>query len=112
MEYPTNVKTALLVEKEIRDQGAVPATIAIMDGRIKVKRKYIFKIGLTEAEITEMGQTKEKYTKCSRRDLAFVISKRGFGSTTVAATMMCAHWAGIKIFVTGGIGGVHRGVIH
>ena len=101
MEYPTNVNTALDVEAVVRAQGATPATIAIMDGHIKV--------GLTVEEITELAKNKSQCLKCSRRDIATALVKRSYGSTTVAATMMIADWAGIKIFVTGGIGGVHRG---
>lgn len=100
MPYPENVKTALMVESFIRERGAVPATIAVIAGEIKV--------GLTADEIDELGK-KDDVIKVSRRDLAYVISQRKWGGTTVAATMIIAKRAGIKVFVTGGIGGVHRG---
>lgn len=100
MPYPQNVKTALEVEKIIRDRGAVPATIAILDGRIKV--------GLTEDEIEILGKATDVY-KVSRRDLPFILAKGLNGATTVASTMIIANLAGIEVFVTGGIGGVHRG---
>jgi pseudouridine-5'-phosphate glycosidase len=99
MPYPQNIETALSVEKVVRDEGAVPATIAILDGKIK--------IGLTEEEITSLA-TREGIHKVSRRDLPYIISHRLNGATTVAATMICASLAGIKVFCTGGIGGVHR----
>ncbi|KAM3134609.1 hypothetical protein pb186bvf_013251 [Paramecium bursaria] len=101
MEYPHNLNTALEVEQQIREQGAIPATIAIING--------IIHIGLSKEQIEFVALNKKTFQKCSRRDLASIISKQGSGSTTVAATMICAHYAGIKIFVTGGIGGVHRG---
>eukprot|EP00827_Trimyema_finlayi_P003535 TRINITY_DN324_c0_g1_i7.p1 TRINITY_DN324_c0_g1~~TRINITY_DN324_c0_g1_i7.p1 ORF type:complete len:314 (-),score=173.10 TRINITY_DN324_c0_g1_i7:15-956(-) len=102
MEYPINKNTALGVEHIIKEQGALPATIAIIDGRIKV--------GLTEEEIDSLAKSgKQTAIKCSRRDLASVCIKKQNGSTTVAATMLIANLVGIKIFVTGGIGGVHRG---
>jgi pseudouridine-5'-phosphate glycosidase len=101
MPYPMNVETALKVEKIIRDGGAVPATIAILNGRLKV--------GLTEKEIDFLGKTGEKIIKTSRRDIPFIIAKKLDGTTTVASTMIIADIAGIKIFSTGGIGGVHRG---
>ncbi|CAD8130450.1 unnamed protein product [Paramecium sonneborni] len=104
MEYPTNVQTALGVEEEIRAQGAIPATIIITQG--------VLRVGLSQEEIEEIGKNKHQYQKCSRRDLAQIIAQKGNGSTTVAATMMIAHMAGIKVFVTGGIGGVHRGAEH
>ena len=100
MPYPKNVETALNVEKVIRANGAVPATIGILGGRIK--------IGMTEEEIEYMAHA-ENVLKVSRRDLPLVISKKMDGATTVAGTMIAAHMAGIKVFVTGGIGGVHRG---
>lgn len=100
MPYPQNVKTALEVEKIIKDNGAVPATIAILDGRIKV--------GLTEEEIEKLGKAEDVY-KVSRRDMPFILAKGLNGATTVASTMIIANLAGIKVFVTGGIGGVHRG---
>ena len=94
MPYPKNVETALLVEQTIRDNGAVPATIAVIGGRLKA--------GLTHEEIEYLG-------KASRRDLPALIARKADGATTVATTMIIAHLAGIKIFATGGIGGVHRG---
>lgn len=100
MPYPKNVETALAVEEVIRKRGAVPATIAIIGGRIK--------IGLTEEEIEYMAKA-EGVLKVSRRDLPLVISQKLDGATTVAGTMIAANMAGIKVFVTGGIGGVHRG---
>ncbi|WP_313893670.1 pseudouridine-5'-phosphate glycosidase [Psychrobacillus sp.] len=100
MPYPQNVEMAREVEKIIRDNGAVPATIAIMDGKIK--------IGLSEEELETLG-TSRHARKTSRRDLAYVIASKEIGATTVATTMICAELAGIKMFVTGGIGGVHRG---
>lgn len=101
MPYPKNVETALRVEQEVRDHGAVPATMAIMDGRLKV--------GLTEAEIEQLGKAGLSVTKASRRDIPFVVASGQLGATTVAATMILAAQAGIKIFATGGLGGVHRG---
>jgi pseudouridine-5'-phosphate glycosidase len=100
MPYPQNVETARKVEQIIRDAGAVPATIAIMDGKIC--------IGLSDAQLETLG-TAPDAIKVSRRDLAYVLSQRLLGATTVAATMICAQLAGIEVFVTGGIGGVHRG---
>lgn len=100
MPYPQNVQTAREVEQVIREAGAVPATIAIMDGRIC--------IGLDDGQLELLGQSKDAI-KVSRRDLAYVLSQRKLGATTVAATMICAKLAGIEVFVTGGIGGVHRG---
>ena len=100
MPFPQNVETARRVEAEIRAQGAVPATIAIMDRRIH--------IGLTDAQLDGLGQAKG-VAKLSRADLAACLASGGTGATTVAATMICAHLAGIKVFATGGIGGVHRG---
>lgn len=100
MPYPQNVQTAKEVEQIIRDHGAVPATIAIMNGKIH--------IGLSYAELELLGQSRDAI-KVSRRDLPYVLSTGKLGATTVAATMICAELAGIKIFVTGGIGGVHRG---
>ncbi|GIN64444.1 pseudouridine-5'-phosphate glycosidase [Robertmurraya siralis] len=100
MPYPQNVKTAREVEQIIRDNGAVPATIAILDGKIK--------IGLSDEELEMFGQSKE-VAKASRRDIPYLIATKQKGATTVAATMICADLAGIRIFVTGGIGGVHRG---
>ncbi len=100
MPYPQNVETALAVEKVVMKNGAVPATIGIINGRIK--------IGLTQEEIEYMAHA-ENVLKVSRRDFPLVISRKMDGATTVAGTMMAAHMAGIKLFVTGGIGGVHRG---
>lgn len=100
MPYPKNVETASRVEEIIRNEGAIPATIAILDGKIK--------IGLTEKELDEIGSRKN-VEKVSRRDLASVVANKQNGATTVAATMICAAASGIKFFVTGGLGGVHRG---
>ena len=100
MPFPQNVETARRVEAEVRAAGAVPATIAIMAGRIHV--------GLTEAELDSLGQA-QGVMKLSRADLAACLVSGRAGATTVAATMICAHLAGIGVFATGGIGGVHRG---
>ncbi len=100
MPYPRNVETALYVEEIIRANGAVPATIAISDGKIQV--------GLEKERIESLGKATDVW-KVSIRDLPFVVSRELNGATTVAATMRIAAMAGIKIFVTGGIGGVHRG---
>ena len=100
MPYPQNVQTAREVEQIIRDGGAVPATIAIIDGKICV--------GLSDAQLEQLGNT-EGVLKVSRRDLPYVLSQKKLGATTVAATMICAELADIRVFVTGGIGGVHRG---
>ena len=101
MPYPQNVATALKVEAEVRAHGAVPATIAIMGGRLKA--------GLAPAEIEALGQQGQSVTKVSRRDIPFIVAAGQTGATTVAATMIIAYMAGIRIFATGGIGGVHRG---
>ena len=101
MPYPKNVDTALNVEKIIRDNGAVPATIAIIGGKLKV--------GLSKEEITYLGKKGLDVAKCSRRDLPIVVAKGLDGATTVATTMVIAKMAGINVFATGGIGGVHRG---
>ncbi|REG82408.1 pseudouridine-5'-phosphate glycosidase [Marinomonas pollencensis] len=101
MPWPENAQTAKAVEQVIRDNGAIPATIAIIDGRLKV--------GLNEQEINTLGQAGQSVMKCSRRDLPFVVATQQHGATTVAATMIIAEMAGIRIFATGGIGGVHRG---
>jgi pseudouridylate synthase len=101
MPYPENVRTAREVEAVVRASGAVPATIAVFDGAVRV--------GLSDAELESLGQARD-VMKLSRADLAFAVSARRTGSTTVAATMICAHLAGIEVFATGGIGGVHRGV--
>ena len=101
MPYPQNVETALNVEKIIRENGAVPATIAIIGGRLKA--------GLTPQEIDYLGKSGHAVTKASRRDLPILVAEGRDGATTVTTTMMIAHMAGIRIFATGGIGGVHRG---
>lgn len=101
MPYPQNVETALNVEKIIRENGAVPATIAIIGGRLKA--------GLTPEEIEYFGKKGQAIVKASRRDVAALVARGEDGATTVTTTMMIAHMAGIKIFATGGIGGVHRG---
>lgn len=100
MPYPQNVETALNVEKIIRDNGAVPATIGIINGQLIA--------GLTEEEIDYMGKTKG-ILKVSRRDIPYVCAMKKDGATTVASTMIIAEMSGIKVFATGGIGGVHRG---
>jgi pseudouridine-5'-phosphate glycosidase len=100
MPYPQNVQTAREVEQIIRDAGAVPATIAIIDGKIC--------IGLSPVQLELLGNSPDAM-KVSRRDLPYVLSQGKLGATTVAATMICAQLAGIQVFVTGGIGGVHRG---
>lgn len=101
MPYPQNVETALKVEQVIRDNGAVPATIAIIGGKLKA--------GLTKAEIEHLGKTGSAVTKVSRRDLPIIVAKGMDGAMTVATTMIIASLAGIKVFATGGVGGVHRG---
>jgi len=101
MPYPKNVETALLVEKTIRENGAVPATIAVIGGRLKA--------GLSREEIEYLGKTGRGVAKASRRDLPALVARGTDGATTVATTMIIAHMAGIRIFATGGIGGVHRG---
>ena len=103
MPYPQNVEMATTVEQIIRNNGAIPATIAIIDGKIK--------IGL-ESEDLEILATSKDVAKVSRRDLAEVIAMKCVGATTVATTMICAAMAGIQFFVTGGIGGVHKGAEH
>ena len=100
MPYPKNVETALAAEQVVRDNGAIPATIAIIKGKLKV--------GLTLDEIEYLGKT-EGVIKTSRRDIPFIIAKKLDGATTVASTMIIADLAGIRVFATGGIGGVHRG---
>ncbi|WP_278682149.1 pseudouridine-5'-phosphate glycosidase [Paraclostridium bifermentans] len=100
MPYPKNIEMAKTVSKIIRENGAIPATIAIIDGALKV--------GLTTEEIEFLGTSKD-VVKASRRDLPFIISKKLNGATTVATTMILANLAGVKVFATGGIGGVHRG---
>ena len=101
MPYPQNVETALAVERIIRENGAVPATIAIIGGRLKA--------GLTAEEIEYFGKKGQAIHKASRRDLAVLCARGEDGATTVATTMIIANMAGIPIFATGGIGGVHRG---
>lgn len=104
MPYPRNVETALQVEAIIRETGAQPATIAVLDGQLCA--------GLTTGQIDYLGQRGTQVTKVSRRDLPVITARRQDGATTVAATMIVAHMAGIPVFATGGIGGVHRGVEH
>ena len=101
MPYPQNVETALRVEQTIRDNGAVPATIAVIGGRLKA--------GLTPEEIEYLGKKGREVAKASRRDLPVLVARGADGATTVTTTMIIAHMAGIKVFATGGIGGVHRG---
>ena len=101
MPYPRNVETALLVEQEVKDNGAVPATIAVIGGRLKA--------GLSHEEIEYLGKAGRSVAKASRRDLPALVARKADGATTVTTTMIIAHMAGIKIFATGGIGGVHRG---
>ena len=101
MPYPKNVETAMLVEKTVRENGAVPATIAVIGGRLKA--------GLSAEEIEYLGKTGRGVAKASRRDLPALVARKADGATTVTTTMIIAHMAGIKIFATGGIGGVHRG---
>ena len=101
MPYPQNVETALNVERIVRENGAVPATIAIIGGRLKA--------GLSPEEIEYFGKKGTAIAKASRRDLAMLCARGEDGATTVTTTMMIAHMAGIKVFATGGIGGVHRG---
>jgi pseudouridine-5'-phosphate glycosidase len=100
LPYPQNVETALAMEQAVRDAGATPATIAILKGRITV--------GLSADAIDELAQA-ETVRKCSRRDIALAVGLKEHGATTVAGTMLIAHMAGIDVFATGGIGGVHRG---
>ena len=101
MPYPQNVQTALTVEKTIRENGAVPATIAVIGGRLKA--------GCSAEEIEYLGKQGQAVTKASRRDLPVLVARKADGATTVTTTMMIAHMAGIDVFATGGIGGVHRG---
>jgi pseudouridine-5'-phosphate glycosidase len=100
MPYPKNVETAKEVEQMVRDNGAIPATIAILGGRLKV--------GLNDQELEYLGKGGLKVTKASRRDIPFIVSRGEDGATTVAATMIISELAGISLFATGGIGGVHR----
>jgi pseudouridine-5'-phosphate glycosidase len=102
MPYPENVETALRVERAVREGGAIPATVAILGGRLKV--------GLANEEIRHLGERGQAVIKTSRRDIPFVVSRGADGATTVAASMILAAMAGIRVFATGGIGGVHRGV--
>lgn len=104
MPYPQNAETALKVESIVRENGGIPATIAIIGGKLKV--------GLSPQEIELLGKEGEKVIKVSRRDIPYIIANRLNGATTVASTMIIANMAGIKIFATGGIGGVHRGAEH
>lgn len=101
MPYPQNVETALAVEKIIRDNGAIPATTAIIKGRLKV--------GISKEEIDYLGKKGLAVTKTSRRDIPILVARGEDGASTVATTMILASLAGVKIFATGGIGGVHRG---
>jgi pseudouridine-5'-phosphate glycosidase len=101
MPYPQNVQTAKECERIIREAGAVPATIAIINGKLKV--------GLSEEELDKLGKDGPAIQKTSRRDISYFVANKIDGATTVSATMMIAHMAGIKVFATGGIGGVHRG---
>jgi pseudouridylate synthase len=101
MPYPRNVETARFVEEAAREMGAVPATIAVIDGR--------FRVGLEGHEIERLGELTGGVVKASRRDLALVAARKGSAGTTVAATMFIAGLAGLEVFATGGIGGVHRG---
>jgi len=100
MPYPQNVATALQVEAQVRAHGAVPATIAIVDGKLKA--------GLSTQDIETLGRGGHSVIKVSRRDMPFVVAAKQSGATTVAATMIIAAMAGIRVFATGGIGGVHR----
>ena len=104
MPFPQNAQTAIEVEETIRKHGAVPATIAVIGG--------VMKVGLSKDEIELLGREGHNVTKVSRRDLPFVIAEGKHGATTVASTMIIAALAGIKVFATGGIGGVHRGAEH
>ncbi|MCQ8211980.1 pseudouridine-5'-phosphate glycosidase [Cetobacterium somerae] len=101
MPYPQNVETALKVEEIVRENGAVPATIAILNGKLKV--------GLSKEEVDYLGKKGLEVTKASRRDIPAILASEADGATTVASTMIIAALAGIKVFATGGIGGVHRG---
>jgi pseudouridine-5'-phosphate glycosidase len=101
MPYPKNKETALKVEQIIRSQGGIPATIALINGKIK--------IGLTENEIDYLARSGKRILKASRRDLPYLLASKIDGATTVASTMIAANLVGIKVFATGGIGGVHRG---
>lgn len=104
MPYPQNLETALKVEEIIRKNGAIPATIAVINGRLKA--------GLSKEEITILGKQGLNVAKVSRRDLPVIVANKQNGATTVAATMIIAELAGIRVFATGGLGGVHRGAEH
>ncbi|KAJ2747459.1 hypothetical protein GGI20_000448 [Coemansia sp. BCRC 34301] len=101
MPYPQNVETTRQVEQVVREHGSTPATIALIDGKVN--------IGLSDAELEQLGKSGKSAVKTSRRDMAAVLSQRLLGATTVSGTMVAAHMAGISVFATGGIGGVHRG---
>jgi pseudouridine-5'-phosphate glycosidase len=101
MPYPQNLEMARRVEAEVIAQGAVPATIAIMDGK--------FRVGLEGEDLERLASEGHSAAKASRRDVAALLASAGLAGTTVATTMLAAHWAGIRVFATGGIGGVHRG---
>ena len=101
MPYPQNVETAMKVESIIREHGCIPATVGIVDG--------VGVVGLSAEEIEEMGKRGQSIPKVSRRDLPIVLAEKSWGATTVATTMILAAKAGVEFFVTGGIGGVHRG---
>lgn len=103
LPYPDNVRTAIAVEEEVRKAGAVPATIAIISGELRV--------GISKQEIENLA-TSKNIAKVSRRDLPIIVAEKGWGATTVATTMIIAAMAGIRVFATGGIGGVHRGAQH
>jgi pseudouridine-5'-phosphate glycosidase len=100
MPYPQNVETALAVEQLVRDRGAVPATVAVIDG--------VCRVGLDAAQIDDIGRRSDVH-KATTRDLGWLVAQGATGATTVAATMRLAHLAGVRVFATGGIGGVHRG---
>ena len=101
LPFPENLQTARAIEQMVRDHGAIPATIAILDGDIK--------IGLSDTDLAKLASPDSDVTKVSRRDIASVIARKGHGATTVASTMIFAEMAGIVVFATGGIGGVHKG---
>ena len=101
MPFPRNLETALATQQAVRDSGAVPATIGIMNGSLKA--------GLSDEEIALLARKGQQVIKCSRRDIPFVLANGAMGATTVAATMIISGMAGIQVFATGGIGGVHRG---
>jgi len=101
LPFPENLQTARAIEQMVRDHGAIPATIAILDGDIK--------IGLSDTDLAKLASPDSDVTKVSRRDIASVIARKGHGATTVASTMIFAEMAGIAVFATGGIGGVHKG---